>query len=120
MLHESVRDQNEVARKPTSDCDRHRRHEVISRPESLFTPDQGADECALQKEREHAFHRQGLSDHAAGILGEGRPVRAKLKLDWYTGDDPHGEIQSEDFGPKPGSLVVLLITRPPGSPFPIH
>ena len=70
MLHERIRDQNEVAREPTTERDRDRSREMATRSESFLAPDQRTDECALEKEREHPFHRQRLSDHAAGILGK--------------------------------------------------
>src|SRR5262249_4003633 len=120
MLHEGVCYENEVAGNPAPKRNCHRRHEMISGSQSLLAPNERADERALKKEREHAFHRQGLTDNAAGIAGEVRPVRSELKFHWNAGDDPDGKIESENLGPKPGCLIVLFITRPQRAPFPIH
>ncbi len=90
------------------------------RTQPLFAPDQRANEGALQEEGKHSFHRQRLSDHSTGILREAGPVRSELKLHRNAGDDPDGEIETKDFGPEPGSLVVILIPRSQCAPFPIH
>src|SRR5215510_11729681 len=93
---------------------------MIPRPQALFAPDQRADERTFQKEREHAFHRQRLSDRAACIPGKARPVRAKLKLYEDAGDHPHGKMETENFGPKPHGFLILFIARPQGTLLPIH
>ena len=112
MLHERIRDENEIAREPTTECNRDRGGKMSARAESFLAPDQRTDERALQKEREHAFHRQRLSDHATGVFGKVRPVRSELKLHRNAGDDADGKIKSEDLGPKPNGLVVFFVTRP--------
>ena len=119
MLHESVGHDNEVAGKPASQRDRQRGQEVIARTQSLFAPDERADKGAFQKEREHALHRQRLSDDPAGVFGKARPVRPELKLHRNAGHHPDGEIEPEDLGPESRGLVVFLITRPQGAPLPI-
>ena len=120
MLHEGVCHDNEVSGEPASQRDRQRGQEVIARTQSLFAPDERADEGTFQKEREHALHRQRLSDDAAGVFGEARPVRPELKLHRNAGHDPDGEIEPEDLGPESRGLVVFLITRPQGAPLPIN
>src|SRR6266849_526470 len=120
VLHESIRDKNEVGGKPAPQCDRYRCQEMIPRTEPLFAPDQCADKRAFQKEREHAFHGQRLSDHTAGVLGKARPVSSELKLHRNAGDDTDRKIEPENLGPKPGGVVVLFITRPQRAPFPIN
>ncbi len=120
MLHKRIRDQNKVAGKPAPQRNPHRGQEVIPRAQSLLTPDKRADERTFQKESEHAFHCQRLSDHAARISGKVRPVRSELKLHGNPGDDSHSKIESENLGPKPNGLIVLFIARPQGTPFPIH
>ena len=108
---------NEIAGKPAPRRNRHRRQEMISRTQPLFAPDQRADERAFQKEGKHALHRQSLPDHAARVPGKARPVRPELKLHGNAGDDPDGEIQSEDLGPEAGGLIVLFVARPQGRHF---
>src|ERR1700720_3671612 len=120
MLHERVRDQNEIAREPTPERNRNRSSKVSARPEAFLTPDQCADERALQKEREHAFHRQRLSNYSAGIFGKIGPVRSELKLHRNAGDDADGEVQSEDLRPKANGLVVFFISGPERAPFPVN
>ncbi len=93
---------------------------MSARSESFLTPDQRTNERALQEEREHAFHRQRLSDDATGVFGKVRPVRSELKLHRNAGDDADREIESEDLGPKPDSLIVFFITGPQRAPFPIN
>src|SRR5690242_12931832 len=92
---------------------------MIPRAQPLFTPNKRADKRTLQKKREHAFHRQCLSDHAARIAGKVSPVRSELKLHGNAGDNTHGKIKSENLGPKPNRLIVLFITGPQSTPFPI-
>src|SRR6516165_5234536 len=53
-------------------------------------------------------------------VGKARPVCAKLKLHGNAGDDTHGKIEAENLGPKPYGVILLFITRPQGTPFPIH
>jgi hypothetical protein len=45
MLHERVRDQNEVTREPTSKRNGQRGGKVPARPKSFLAPDQRTDEC---------------------------------------------------------------------------
>src|SRR5205814_10315096 len=110
MLHERVRHQNEITREPTTERNRDCSREMSARSEPYLTTDQRANERALEKEREHAFHRQRLSDHAAGVFGKVRPVRSELKLHRNAGDDADREIESEDLGPKPDRLIVFFVT----------
>src|SRR6266566_6548190 len=120
MLHERIRDENEITREPTTECNGQGCRKMSARPEPFLAPDQRADERALQKKREHAFHRQRLSDDATGVFGKIRPVRSELELHWNAGDDADREIESEDLGPKPDSLIVFFITGPQRAPFPIN
>src|SRR5262249_1276979 len=62
VLHESIGDQNEKARKPTSESYSQSSKKVIALAQPLLAPNQRADERAFEKEREHAFHRQRLAD----------------------------------------------------------
>src|SRR5262249_18074604 len=110
MLHKSISDQNEISGYPTSQGHRHGSEEMISRTESLLSPNQRTNKSTLQKEREHPFHRQRLPDHTARISGEVRPVRSELKLHRNTGDDAHGKVEAEDLGPELDGLIVFFIT----------
>src|SRR6202040_2431493 len=120
MLHERIRHQNEITREPTAECNRDRSGKMSARAQSFLAPNQCADERALQKEREHPFHRQRLSDYSPGVTREVRPVRSELKLHRNAGDDTDREIESEDLGPKPDSLIVFFVTGPERAPFPIN
>src|SRR6266436_8292225 len=93
---------------------------MATRSEPFLAPDQRADKRALQEEREHAFHRQRLSDYAAGVFGEVRPVRSELELHRNAGDDADREIQSKDLGPKPDRLIVFFVPSSKGAPFPVN
>src|SRR5438132_14341365 len=118
MLHERIRDQNEVPGDLAAECDRDRSREMATRPESFLTPDQCADERALQEEREHPFHRQRLTDDATSVFRKVRPVRSELEFHRNAGHDADREIQSENFRPKSDGLVVFFITSPERAPFP--
>src|SRR6266542_3841761 len=109
MLHERIRDKDEVAREPTPERNRNRSSEMSARSEPFLTPDQRTNERALEKEREHSFHRQRLSNYSAGIFGKIRPVRSELKLHRNAGDDADREIESEDLRPKANGLIVFII-----------
>src|SRR3954452_25030076 len=86
----------------------------------IFYLDESTAKCAFEKEREHALHRQRLSDNAAAVLREARPVGPELKLHRNAGHHPHGEIEPEDLGPESRGAVESFITRMEGAPFPIH
>src|SRR5205809_8114456 len=120
MLHERIRDENEIAGNPTTECNRDRGGKMCAGAESFLAPDQRADERALQKEREHPFHRQRMANHAAGILRKVCPIRSELKFHRNAGDDSDREIQSENLRPKPNSLVVFLVTSSERAPFPVN
>src|SRR5438034_8555465 len=120
MLHERVRDKNETAGEPTTECNGQGRRKMSARPEPFLAPDQRADERALQEEREHPFHRQRLSDYAAGVFGKIRPVRSELELHRNAGYDPDRKIESENLGPKPDGLVVFIIAGAERAPFPVN
>src|SRR6266849_11174641 len=119
MLHKRVRDQDEVAGQPAPQRYRHRRHEMVPWPEALLAPDERADERTLQKEGEHAFHCERLSDHTAGVPREVCPVGTELELHCNIGDDTHGEIEPEQLAPEPDGVIVLFVTRPQRTPFPV-
>src|SRR3954468_21489233 len=120
MLHERIRDQNEIPREPTAERNGNGSSKMSARSESLLSPDQCADERALQEEREHTFHRQRLADHAAGVFGKLRPVRSELELHRNAGHDADREIQSENLGPKSNGLIVFLVTSSERTPFPVN
>src|SRR5215470_9004408 len=120
MLHKSIRDQNKVTGNPTSQRNRQGGEEMVSRAQSLLAPNKRADKCAFQKEGEHGFHCQRLSDDTACISGKVRPIRSELKLHRNAGDDTDGEIESENLCPKTNGLIKLFIARPQRAPFPIY
>src|SRR5438309_8153843 len=105
MLQERIRHLNEVSGDLAAECGRDRSREMATRPKSFLTPDQCADERALQEEGEHAFHRQRLSDDATGVFGKVRPIRSELEFHRNSGHDADREIQSENLGPKSDGLV---------------
>src|SRR5258707_6323933 len=112
MLHERIRDKDEVAREPTSERNRDCSSEMSARAQSFLAPDQRPNERALEKEREHPFHRQRLSNYSAGIFGKIRPVCSELEFHRNAGHDADREIQSENLGPKSDVLVVIIIPVP--------
>ena len=71
-----------------------------SRAQALFAKYEQAQEGRFEEEGKHSFHRQRLTDHAAGGLGEARPVGAELKFHRDAGHHAHGEIDGEDFRPR--------------------
>src|SRR6266576_2873628 len=77
-------------------------------------------ERVLQKEGEHTFHRERLSDYSTGVTREVRPIRSELKFHGNSGDDTDGEIEPKDFGPKPNCSVVFFVTSSKGAPFPVN
>src|SRR4029077_5640591 len=120
MLHERVRDQNEVPGDPAADCNRDRAAKMSARSESFLAPDQRANERAFEKECEHPFHRQRLANYAASILRKVCPIRSELEFHRNAGDDSDGKIKSEDFRPEPNRLIVFFVTGSKGAPFPVN
>ena len=119
VLHEGVGHQDEVGRQPAAQRHRHRRDEVLARPEPLLAPDQRAHERALEQEGKHPFHREGLSDDATRVLGEIRPIRPELEFHRDACDYADGEVQSKDLRPETGRGSVALVTGPERAPFPV-
>src|SRR5689334_7400259 len=111
MLHDGIGHQNEVAGNPAANRNRYCSSEMSARSESFLAPDQRADEGALEKEREHPFHGQRLSNYSAGIFGKIRPVSSKLEFHRNSGDHPDGKVQSENLCPKPDGSIVFFIAR---------
>src|SRR4029077_1565296 len=105
---------------PATGGNANRGQEVIARTESLLAPDQRADERALEKEGEHAFHCQCLANDRASILGEAGPIGPELKLHRYPGYYADREIETKDSGPEPRGPFVLLISGSQSAPFPIN
>ena len=120
MLHERVGDDDEVAREPAAQEQRHRRAEMLARPEPLLAEHQQREETGFEDEREDAFHRERLTDHAAGLGGERRPVRAELKLHGNAGHDAHGEGQTEDADPETRGVVPRDVARAQADAFEHH
>ena len=65
VLHERVRHQDEVRRKPGPKRGETGRDEVLCRTEAAFAPNHRPYKRAFEEEREHALHREGLTDHAS-------------------------------------------------------
>src|SRR6266702_1132047 len=120
MLHERIRDENEITREPTTECNSQGCRKMSARPGPFLAPDQCADERALQEESEHPFHRQRLANHAAGILRKVCPIRSELEFHRNAGHDTDRKIESENLGPKSDGLVVFFITGPQRAPFPVN
>ena len=120
VLHEGVRHEDEVAREPAPHRHRQRGEKMLPRPEPLLAPDERADEGALEQEGKHPFHRERLSDDAARVLREVRPVRPELELHRDAGDHADGEVEPEDLRPEPRRGGVALVTGPERAPFPVH
>ena len=77
-----------------------------ARPELLLAEEEQAEERRLREEREHALHREREADHAAGVVGEARPVGAELELHRDAGDDADDEVDPEDARPEAREVVV--------------
>ena len=109
VLHPGVGGDDEEAGEPGAGEDQEGGEPVGLGPEALLPEEEDAQEAGLEEEGEHAFHGEGLADHAAGGFGEARPVGAELELHGDAGDHAHGEIDGEDFGPEAGGAVVVLV-----------
>ena len=105
MLHERVRADDEVARQPAADEERHGGSEMPARTEPLLAEHEQAEKRRFEEEREQPFHRERLADDAAGVAREGRPVGAELELHRHAGDDADGEVDAEDADPEARGLV---------------
>src|SRR5215470_17957093 len=101
MLHESIRDQNEITGNPAPERNCQRGSKMPAWPKSFLAPDKRADERAFKEEREHPFHGQRLPDHTAGIPRKVSPVCSELKLHRNASNDTHCKIEAENLRPKP-------------------
>jgi hypothetical protein len=106
VLHPGVGGDDEEAGDPRADEDHERRDPVQPRSDTSATGEEQANEHRLGKEGEDTLQGQGLSDHAAGVVGESGPVGAELELQRDAGHDPDGEVHREDLGPEVCGAVV--------------
>ena len=120
VLHEGVRHQDEVRRKPAANGHAHGSEKVFSRAKPLLAKYERANEGAFEQEREHPLHGERLADHTTGISSERRPVRAELELHRNTRHDADREGEAEDLCPESHRDRVSLVSRSQGAPFPEH
>src|SRR5581483_203011 len=92
VLHPGVSSDDEIARKPGAEKHGYSAAPVGPSAKALFAVQEQAQECRLQEEGEHAFHGQGLADHAPGKTREMRPVGAKLEFHGNAGDHTQHEV----------------------------
>jgi hypothetical protein len=114
VLHPGVGGDDEVAGQPRAEEDGERGPPVAHPAEQFFSVEEQAQKTGFQKESEHAFHRQRLSDDAAGGPGKPAPVGSELKLHGDAGDHAHGEVDAENLCPETGGAVVVLVARAQG------
>src|SRR3954463_11954362 len=106
VLHEGVGGHDEIPGEPATEPNGDSSAQMLSSTQLAFTEHQGGNERALQKEREHALHGQGLTDNAGGVARKSGPVGAELKLHGYAGNDAHDEIHGENLGPETRGAVI--------------
>src|SRR5579864_756937 len=75
----------------------------------LLSVEEQAQEGRFQEKSKHAFHAQGLTDHASGETREMRPVGTKLKFHGNASHDSQHEVDAKNLGPKARRLMVSLI-----------
>src|SRR4051812_30221978 len=78
----------------------------------LLAIEEQPKECRLEEEREHAFHRQRLPDHATSRSRKMRPIGAELEFHRNPSHDSQHKVDSEYLRPEPGGLVVVLVVLP--------
>ena len=95
VLHERVRDEDEVGREPGADhCDPQRR-EMEPRREAVPAEDPEAEERRLEEEGGEALDRERRPEHVADELGVDRPVHPELELLDEAGRDADREVDQE-------------------------
>src|SRR5271168_4822334 len=109
MLHPRVGEDDQVAGKPGADKHHQRGDPVEARAQTLFAEEEQAEERGFQEKGKHAFHGEGLADHAAGGFRELRPVCAELKFHRDAGDHAEGKADAEDFGPETRGVVPAFV-----------
>ena len=78
----------------------------VATGQALFSREEQAEECRLQKERKNAFHGQRLADDASGHARKLGPVGSELKFHRNSCNYAHDEIDPENARPKTGGLIV--------------
>src|SRR5581483_1392661 len=106
MLHPAIGGHDEEAGEPGSDKDEERGPPMSFGAEAFFSEQEESEERRFQEEREDTFHSHRLSDDAAGELRESRPVGAELEFHGNSGDYSCQEVDAENPGPEPGSVIV--------------
>src|SRR5207248_10694239 len=114
VLHEGVRDDDEVTGDPGAGEERGDGREMRARPELLLAVDDEAKEGRPENEGKDAFHRERLPDDAARESGEARPVGAELEFERDAGRYADGEVDAEHAQPEArrrGRFLVVLAQR---------
>ena len=66
-------------------------------------------EAGLQHEGQGRFKAQDIAEKTAGGHGKAGPVGAELELQGHAAHHPHGKIEQEQFAPKAGVAVVVVV-----------
>ena len=111
VLHEGVRDDDEIAGQPGTEAQGNCGREVTLRTETSLSEQKQPQEGGFQKECEDSLHREGLTDNLSSEVGETRPVGPELEFERDPRHDPHGEVEAEDARPESREFVEALVAR---------
>ena len=113
ILHERVRDQDEVGGKPGAGHRDPQRGEMQAWRELVPPEDPQPQERRLQEEGRQALDRERRAEHVADELRVDRPVHAELELLDETGRDADREVDQKQRAEEVRQPKPRLVTRPP-------
>jgi hypothetical protein len=111
VLHERVRDHDEVAGEPRAEEHHDRDEKMAARPQLSFAEEEQPEERGLGEEREQPFHRERQADDTPGGVRKARPIRPELKLHRDSRNDPDRKVERENASPETREIVPASFAR---------
>ena len=108
MLHERVRRDDEVGRRPRAEPDQVDRGEMHLRAQPVASENPEPDERRLQHERPEALDRERRPEHVADEAREHRPVHPELELLHESGRCADREVDQEEDAEEVRQALPLL------------
>jgi len=111
-LHPAIGGENPEGGNECTDSDHHRRGEVQILADPVEAKQHDAEKTGFEKESRQHFVGHQRTDHGAGLVGEYRPVGAKLIGHDDAGHDAHAEDDGENLQPVFEQIEVELLSGP--------
>ena len=120
ILHPSVRDDDQIARKPRTQAHHEHGRAMALRTQTFFTEENSPRKSISRKNAKTPSIARVWPIISSGEVGELCPVGPELEFDRNSRHHSHGEIQAENSRPEAGGALETLVTRPQRPHLPDH